>query len=361
MIHATHTHSGPPANIDSPDAEAYMKKAADAVIEANKNLIASDLIIGRTTEDRVSHNRRLRAVDGTTHMVWEKFEPGFIEKPLGGKDPELIALSIKQKGKTIGALVNFGCHPTTLTGNNWLYSADYPGYLTESVQKIKGEDFSVQFLNAPSGNITQVDYKVGFLDTFQECQRIGYLLGVAALKAMNNSSSATGDGTVRVSTEQVPLKKITITEEQKTWAEKVMKRVEKEGMPELQPDGIPDELYAKRWLDIYAKKDEIDQLEVMALKIGNVAIVGLPGEMFNEFGIYIKENSPFKNTLVIGLTNGSYHYFPTEVSFTQGPEGFKPMITGYETTPGTTDYEIGAGEKLTASGVAQLKALSTKD
>ena len=43
MIHATHTHSGPPASIDSPDAKAYMKKAADAVIEANKNLIASEL------------------------------------------------------------------------------------------------------------------------------------------------------------------------------------------------------------------------------------------------------------------------------------------------------------------------------
>ncbi len=360
MIHATHTHSGPPANIDSPDAEAYMKKAADAVIEAHKNLIASELKLGRTTEDRISHNRRLKAVDGTTHMVWEKFDPGFIERPLGGKDPELIALSIEQNGKTTGALVNFGCHPTTLTGNNWLYSADYPGYLTESVQKVKGNDFGVQFLNAPSGNITQVDYKVGFLDTFQECQRIGYLLGVAALEAMNDSSPATGDGTVNISTDKVPLKTIIISEEQKAWAEKVMERVAKEGMPELQPDGIPDELYAKRWLELYTKKDEIEELEVMALKIGDVAIVGLPGEMFNEFGIYIKENSPFKNTLVIGLTNGSYHYFPTEASFTQGPEGFTPMITGYETTPGTTDYEIGAGEKLAASGVAQLKVLFKK-
>ena len=357
MIHATHTHSGPPANIDSPDAEAYMKKAADAVIEANKNLVASELMIGRTIEDRVSHNRRLKAIDGTTHMVWEKFEPGFIEKPLGGKDSELIALSIEQKGKTTGALVNFGCHPTTLTGNNWLYSADYPGYLTESVQKVKGGDFGVQFLNAPCGNITQVDYKVGFLDTFQECQRIGYLLGVAALEAMGDSRLATGDGTVGISTGKVPLKTITITEEQKAWAEKVMERVEREGMLELQPDGIPDELYAKRWLELYAKQDEIDELEVMALKIGDVAIVGLPGEMFNEFGIYIKENSPFKNTLVIGLTNGSYHYFPTEASFVQGPEGFTPMITGYETTSGTTDYEIGGGEKLAASGVALLNNL----
>jgi hypothetical protein len=43
--------------------------------------------------------------------------------------------------------------------------------------------------------------------------------------------------------------------------------------------------------------------------------------------------------------------------FTQGPEKFKPMITGYETTPGTTKYERGAEEKLASSAVAQLKKL----
>ncbi len=360
FIHATHTHSGPKSNLDAPEAKGYLQKAASAILEANKNLEPAELMVGRTIEDRVSHNRRLKAVDGTTHMVWEKFEPGFIEKALGGKDPELITVSIEQNGETTNTLVNFGCHPTTLTGNNWLYSADYPSYLTESVQKAKGEDFGVLFLNAPSGNITQVDHKVGFLDTYQECQRVGYLLGVAALAAMNNSEPASGNGSIQISREEVPLKKITITDEQYEWAKKVMKRVEKEGMPELQPDGIPEELYAQWWVDMYDVQNEIDQLEVMVIQIGEVAIVGLPGEMFYEFGVYIKENSPYKNTLVIGTANGHYKYFPTEISFSQGPEGFKPMIKGYETTPGTTIYDKGAGEKLAASAVAQLKVLFAK-
>ncbi len=361
LIHATHTHSGPKSNLEAPEAKNYLQKAANAILEANKNLTPAELMVGRTTEDRVSHNRRLKAIDGTTHMVWEKFEPGFIEKPLGGKDAELITVSIEQNGETTGTLVNFGCHPTTLTGNNWLYSADYPGYLTESVQKAKGKDFGVLFLNAPSGNITQVDHKVGFLDTFQECQRIGYLLGVAVLEAMKNPEPATGNGSIKISREEVPIKKMTITEEQHEWAKKVMKKVEKEGMPELQPDGIPDELYAKKWMDMYPIQNEVDNLEVMVIQIGDVAIVGLPGEIFNEFGIYIKENSPYKNTLVVGLANGDYDYFPTEISFSQGPEGFKPMIKGYETTPGTTSYDKGSGEKLAASAVVQLKELFRKN
>ncbi|RKN80850.1 neutral/alkaline non-lysosomal ceramidase N-terminal domain-containing protein [Ulvibacterium marinum] len=357
LIHATHTHSGPESKLEAPEAKDYLQKAANAILDADKNLEPAELLVGRTKENRISHNRRLKAVDGTTHMVWEKFEPGFIEKALGGKDPEVITVSIQQRGEISSSIVNFGCHPTTLTGNNWHYSADYPGYLTESMQKVMGKDFGVLFLNAPNGNITQVDHKVGFLDTYQECQRIGYLLGVAAMEAMKNPEPASGHGIIKISREEVPLKKMTITEEQYNWAQKVMKRVEKEGMPELQPDGIPEELYAKWWIDMYDEQDEIDNLEVMVMQIGDIAIVGLPGEMFNEFGIYIKKNSPYKNTLVVNLANGDYNYFPTEISFGQGPEGFTPMITGYETTPGTTSYDIGAGEKLAESAVAQLKKM----
>lgn len=357
LIHATHTHSGPPSKLDAPEAKEYLSTAASAVLQANQHLKPTRLYVGRTTEDRVSHNRRLKAKDGTTHMVWETFEPGFIVESLGSIDPEMITVSIEQEGEIVGSLINFGCHPTTLTGNNWLYSADYPGYLTESVRKVKGKDFAAMFLNGACGNVTQVDHEAGFIDTYQECQRIGYILGVAALEAMRTAQPISNSAVVRVSREQVPLKKMTITDEQFAWANKVMERVAKEGMPPLQPDGIPDEVYAEKWVQMYKEQDEIDSLEVQVIQIGDLAIAGLPGEIFNEFGIYIKENSPFKNTIVVGLANASAGYFPTKISFTQGPVGFKPMITGYETTPGTTRYDIGAGEKMAESAVRQLKAL----
>ncbi len=357
MIHATHTHSGPESKLDAPEAKIYLTQAADAVVQANQQLRPTRLLAGRTTEDRVSHNRRLKAVDGTTHMVWETFEPGFIEEALGTVDPEMITISFEQDGAVTGSLINFGCHPTTLTGNNWLYSADYPGYISESVHKVMGDDFGSMFLNGACGNITQVDHVAGFIDTYQECQRIGYILGVAALEAINQAQPLKDDNTVNISSDRVPLKKMTITDQQLAWAEEVMQRVAREGMPPLQADGIPDELYAQKWIEMYKVQDEIDSLEVQVIQMGEFALVGLPGEMFNEFGVYIKKNSPFENTMVVGLANDAAGYFPTKISFTQGPEGFKPMITGYETTPGTTYYDIGAGELLAESAVSQLKDL----
>lgn len=360
IIHASHTHSGPPSKLESPEAIQYLKKAAGAVMMANQRLKQTTMYFGRSKEDRISHNRRLKCIDGTTHMCWEKFTPGFVIGPLGPIDPDVLTLSFVQDNKQIGSIVNFACHATTLTGNNWLYSADYPGYMAESVKRIKGKDFIPVFFNGPCGNVTQVDYRIGFPDTYQECQRIGYMLGVAALEALKNEEIIPG-GAVAVSKEMVPVKRISISEEQYEWATKVMKKVEKEGMPPLPADGIPDAEYAKQWLQLYKTQTVVDSLEVMVVQIGDAAIVALPGEIFTEFGIQIKAQSPFKHTLVMGLANDYRSYFPTKISFTQGPKGFTPMITGYETTPGTTRYEIGAGEKLTESALNQLKKLDRKN
>lgn len=355
-ITASHTHSGPSSDIDAPDARQYLKKAASAVVLANNRLKPTTMFFGRSQEDRISHNRRLKCIDGTTHMCWETFEPGFVEGPLGPIDPDVLTWSFVQDNKEIGSVVNFACHATTLTGNNWLYSADYPGYMVETVRRIKGKEFMPVFFNGPCGNITQVDYKVGFPDTYEECQRIGYMLGVAALEALENEVAVDG-GAVAVSKEMVPVKRISISEDQYEWAKKVMKKIEKEGEPPFQADGIPDGVYARKWMQLYKTQNEVDTMEVMVVQIGDVAIVSLPGEFFTEFGMQIKSSSPFKNTLVMGLANDSFGYFPTKISFSQGPEGFTPMITGYETTPGSTRYEIGAGEKLVASVLNQLNKL----
>jgi len=356
MIMATHTHSGPVSELNAPKVKEFLSRAAGAVVLADRNAKASVLSVGRSTENRISHNRRLKCIDGTTHMCWEKFAPGFVIEPWGPIDPEIITLSIAQEGQPKGAIVNFACHATTLTGNNWLYTADYPGYLGESIKRVKGKDFMTLFFNGCCGNVTQVDYKVGFPDTYQECQRIGYILGVSALEAIRNEKPVSSD-VIKVSKEMVPLKRMTITDEQFEWAQSVMKKVEKEGMPPLQADGIPDAQYAKDWIEMRRIQDTVDSLEVMVVRIGDAAFVGLPGEMFTEFGMDIKAKSPCRNTMVMGLTNDEKGYFPTKVSFTQGPKGFTPMITGYETTPGTTKYEIGSGEKLSESAIKQLKAL----
>jgi hypothetical protein len=354
MIHATHTHSGPKSEPDAPEAQDYLRKAASAVVKAHENMKPTLISAGCIEENNASFVRRLKYSDGTTRMVWENLDPDKVVEVLGTKDPELITLSFEQEGETVGAMVNFGCHATNLTGSNWLYSADYPGYIAQSLKRVKGNDFIPMFVNGCCGNVTQIDYKVGFISTYQECQRQGQMLGLDALAAINDQSSVNCNKVI-VSRQMVPVKRMSISDEQLAWAEEIKRKVEKEGMPPLQQDGIPDATYALRWIEMRESQNVIDSLEVMVISLGDIAFVGLPGEIFAEFGTLIKKESPFKATVVMGLTNDARAYFPTKEAFTQGPEGFTPMITGYETTPGTTRYEIGAGEKLAESAISQLK------
>jgi hypothetical protein len=176
------------------------------------------------------------------------------------------------------------------------------------------------------------------------------------MEAMQNAKVVSTDK-IAVSREMVPLSRIDISDEQLEWAKELMKKVEKEGMPPIQADGMPDAHYAKEWIEMRKTQDITDSVEVMVIRIGDIAFVGLPGEIFNEFGLDIKAKSPCKNTIVTGLTNDDRAYFPTAGSFTQGPKGFTPYITGYETTPGSTLYEIGSGEKLDESAIKQLNSI----
>ena len=81
-------------------------------------------------------------------------------------------------------------------------------------------------------------------------------------------------------------------------------------------------------------------------RVGEVAFVGLSGEVFNEIGQAIKTASPFPHTFIITHCNGASGYVPTRSSY---PEG------GYEIR--TSPFAPGADELLIKTSVEMLKEL----
>ncbi|MEN6544418.1 MAG: hypothetical protein ABFE07_00075, partial [Armatimonadia bacterium] len=57
---------------------------------------------------------------------------------------------------------------------------------------------------------------------------------------------------------------------------------------------------------------------VMALRVGDLGIVGLPGEIFVEYGLQIKARSPFARTLTVELANDYLGYCPTDKALDEG-------------------------------------------
>lgn len=361
LVHATHTHSAPAMTpvlemgVDlapyRPAINAFLDKAASAVIQANAQLAEATLAIGYAREDRISFNRRLHRADGTTQMNWESlwpdFDPDEVAGAWGGVDPQVACLVAQRNEKPNAGLVHFGLHPAILAGDNWLYSADYPNYLVESLRRTMGEPFAPLFLNGCCGNVNHVDYRDRLQGRgYQAAQRVGYMLGAAAHEAIRNRV-AIEDEPLAVSRQFVSLDRIKVSEEKRAWCQRVLDDARR-NPPKGQVDGLPDSYYATTLLRMYQKQHEPDNVEVMVLRIGSLAIVGLPGECFYELGQLIRQGSPAAHTLVSGLSNDAIGYIPTRASFAQG---------GYEPLPGSTFYEPGTDERLVDSALEQLRRL----
>ncbi len=52
--------------------------------------------------------------------------------------------------------------------------------------------------------------------------------------------------------------------------------------------------------------------------IGDIAFVGIPGELFNDLGLDIKRRSPYRYTYIIDLANDAIGYIPDKKGFELG-------------------------------------------
>ncbi|MHB8507896.1 MAG: hypothetical protein ACYDGR_04505 [Candidatus Dormibacteria bacterium] len=104
------------------------------------------------------------------------------------------------------------------------------------------------------------------------------------------------------------------------------------------------------WKEQHPRSDNVPlQIEVQVLRIGELAVVGYPGEIFAELGRATRLASPFPTTMVVGLANGLHGYIPTEEAFGRG---------GYETRLTACEIEAGAGEELVAAASGLLQEMA---
>jgi hypothetical protein len=80
--------------------------------------------------------------------------------------------------------------------------------------------------------------------------------------------------------------------------------------------------------------------------VGDVALVGLGGEVFDEIGQAIKTASPFPQTFVLTHCNAAGGYLPTRSSYAEG---------GYEVQ--SSPFAPGADEKVIGEATRMLQSL----
>ena len=356
MISATHTHTGPtlptgssrdPSEEGAADAaKRYVgtlpDRIARAVSAANAGLRPAKASVGVGREEHLSFNRRYFMKDGTVGWNPGKKNPAIV-KPAGPIDPDVPVVYFETPdGKPVATYVNFAMHLDTVGGLR--VSADYPFTLSSVLAKLKGPDMVTLFGIGCAGDINHVD--VSGTDPQKgprEAARIGTILAGEVLKTYARLTPVTTAAPrVRREVLALPLAPIRSGD-----VEPAMKTAVRFGKGE--PTFL-ERVNAYKVIDVHARQGKPLEAEVQVFSLGHeLAFVALPGEIFVELGLYMKQHSPFRHTIIAELANGSVGYVPTRRAFAEG---------NYE--PVSARCAPGSGEQIAEAAVRLLREVHSE-
>lgn len=223
-------------------------------------------------------------------------------------------------GKIIGVVFHHAAHPVVLGANNVAISADYPGVTARVLERALGDGGLAMFLQGCCGNINAL--RVG--GTFEECERLGRALAGAAMRAAALAEPVETTP-IRVHREviQLPLLPPPSVEE----AQKLVE-AHRKALHEAEQAGNAVRARVERGMvrwaeDVYelarsGRTDLHQPFEISVIRVGDVAFVGLSGEVFIEYAQSIQAQSPIGKTMVLGYTNGCIGYVPTAAAYSEG-------------------------------------------
>jgi hypothetical protein len=330
LVACTHTHFGPasvPA-LGTPRDEAFvenaMERVGDAVKLAQNRLVEAELGVATSTCPGECFNRRWRMRDGSVRMNPGYENPDALE-PAGPTDPEVVVLAVRDlERQPIALLANYALHyvggPYPLS-----ISADYFGYFDRALQRLAGREFVAIMANGCCGDINNCDFsrpEPEMPHPFFQAERVGNVLAGVAYAAWQGLRGFEYDRAPALSvvTEVIPFRRRMPTPEQLESARLLLQENEHK-LANASPDAEPEEfrrlIYARELL-LVAQEPLERPTPVMGMRIGKLGIVGLPGEIFVEYGLQIKARSPFRPTMVVELANDYVGYCPTDRALAEG-------------------------------------------
>ena len=343
FIGATHTHSGPITSglFGSEQETDYVsflhQAAAEAVVEAVKNLQEASLHYGMGTVPGLAFPARFLMKSGRVETHPWRDDPNIVA-PEGPVDDRVAFLyALDEKGALLGGIFNYANHPQVMERENPAISADFPGSVERNIRASGARDAVILFCNGTCGDICPVNaqstenYEVG--EAWLE--HMGKLLSEEVLRIQETGTEVTGE--IAQCAGEVTLRIRAISPTRLVEAEAFLQehneedclRVSNYGVEGRHSDclSLEDYLHTDAWrvqeyrdlleLQKIRARSETEKIILRAVRLGDVAVVFLPFEVFVELGLEIKARSPFEKTMVVELNGGSYGYLPTAHAFTR--------------------------------------------
>jgi hypothetical protein len=347
LLHASHTHDGghlaakitqsSAAGVQiEPLTKIYVDmattRAADAAVEAIRDLKPAKLSYQRSFARRISFGRRYLMKDGKVRTNPGTNNPDIV-KPAGPPpDEEVQVLRIDREGGKPICMINFQTHPDVVGGET--ITADWPG-LTRTVFEgatlgkthcivINGTQGDVNHCNVQPRPGELNGLKRDFDDVDRGYDHAWHMANVLAASALSVwlKCIPLEAGEVKFATEVVRVpSQMPKDEKELKWAKDVWAKHEAGKDDELPWKGMElttEVARARRMMNLENGPAMLD-LPLTSIAIGkSVAFGGFPGEPFNDIGKAVKRNSPFTLTFPACLVNGSRGYFPFTDAYEQG-------------------------------------------
>ncbi len=316
FLSAIHTHAAPAIILNEERGHAnnieYTKnlqqKLMTAIRKAMSDMQPIKLGTG-TGSSPVGINRREVMYDEAGNpRTW------LGRNPNGVQDKQVSVVKITTANETLKAVLwEYAAHSTSLGWENFKISGDVHGLAEQVVERYLGNGVIAPAFVGASGDIDPwyrvlpgFETKNGWIP---EPVLLGTLLGQEVVHVLRHIDSTQTAAPIKSRFQTLYLPGKPSNDDPSTVAQKV-------------------------------------PLNVSVARLGDVAFVGLGGEILSEIGMAIKTASPFDNTIIITHCNGTAGYLPPQHRYVEG---------GYEVN--TSPFASTAADRLVTHVVRQLHQL----
>ena len=323
ILSCTHTHNGPhtrslgrrSANLEY--IEKLYKWTTEGIAKAMESWQESDVYFYSCNCDQ-NYNRRY--IDGGNnckflphHRSLEPLASGFKDQELG-----MLIFTKPNTNQPLGVMINYAAHPLASHSpglGSYQISADYPGELRNIMQE---NCCWCVFVDGAAGDMFPKNSECGW----EGVRNCASGIAVEAIRGMcdacrNKDIYAIKEPKINASIEHVTLK---------------LRR---------------DQKLQRKEMPVYAGKTETDA-ELQLFAIGDVCLVGVPGELLAEVGQEIKWHSPYCRTFILYNSTAYLAYLPHTSAYVAG---------GYETAVNSAIIQPFESLKLLNCAVEGMRKL----
>jgi neutral ceramidase len=319
LLCATHTHCGPVTinhffnagqRLDREYLSMLHQQVVGVIEEAYDQRAAGVIRSGLVQVQGVAVNRRTE--DG---------------KPIDDYAGVLLIEDLHGESKSI--IVSYACHPTVLGPDTLDVTRDFPHYLLTALNSHLGDDVLPIYFNGTEGDLS-VGHKsflsaVGVIApnrTYEKAQELGERLAQAVIAGLDTLVVEKPKLTIQHAIVPLPLKSyapLSMMKQITLNAKDALRQSEETtGQNKASNEAIQkrqDYLFA-RIEEYYAGLREQDpspnlSARISVVSIGETSLLVLPGEVFVEIGLSIRDASPSPRTMLFGLANDYIGYIPT--------------------------------------------------